>query len=45
MKIKLMTVYVDDQDNALRFYTEVPGFAKDTDISQGLQRLGGAPMA
>jgi catechol 2,3-dioxygenase-like lactoylglutathione lyase family enzyme len=26
MKIKLTSVYVDDQDKALRFYTEVLGF-------------------
>ncbi len=38
MKIKLMTVYVDDQDKALRFYTEVLGFAKKTDFSQGSYR-------
>ena len=35
MKIKLTSVYVDDQDKALRFYTEVLGFAKKTDFSQG----------
>lgn len=35
MKIKLTTVYVDDQDKALRFYTEVLGFAKRADVSQG----------
>ena len=34
MKIKLTGVYVDDQDKALRFYTEVLGFAKKTDVSQ-----------
>src|SRR6476469_7083585 len=38
MKIKLMTVYVDDQDKALRFYTEVLGFAKKADFSQGPYR-------
>ena len=38
MKIKLMTVYVDDQDKALRFYTEVLGFAKKMDFSQGPYR-------
>ena len=32
MKIKLTSVYVDDQDKALRFYTEVLGFAKKTDV-------------
>src|SRR5258708_19979875 len=38
MKIKLTSVYVDDQDKALRFYTEVLGFAKKTDVSQGPYR-------
>jgi predicted enzyme related to lactoylglutathione lyase len=38
LKIKLLTVYVDDQDKALRFYTEVLGFAKKTDFSQGPYR-------
>jgi len=35
MKIKLTSVYVDDQEKALRFYTEVLGFAKKADVSQG----------
>src|SRR2546426_401395 len=35
MKIKLTTVYVDDQDKALRFYTDVLGFVKKADFSQG----------
>jgi predicted enzyme related to lactoylglutathione lyase len=35
MKIKLTSVYVDDQEKALRFYTEVLGFAKKTDVSNG----------
>jgi predicted enzyme related to lactoylglutathione lyase len=35
MKIKLTTVYVDDQDKALRFYTEVLGFVKKADFSNG----------
>ena len=35
MKIKLTSVYVDDQDKALRFYTEVLGFTKKTDVRQG----------
>ena len=35
MKIKLTSVFVDNQDRALRFYTEVLGFAKKTDFSQG----------
>src|SRR5690242_14994052 len=38
MKIKLMNVYVDDQNKALRFYTEVLGFKKHTDFSQGPYR-------
>src|SRR5438552_3277533 len=35
MKIKLTTVYVDNQDKALRFYTEALGFVKKADFSQG----------
>ena len=35
MKIKLTSVFVDDQDKALRFYTEVLGFAKKADFRQG----------
>ncbi len=35
MKIKLTSVYVDDQEKALRFYTDVLGFAKKADVSQG----------
>jgi catechol 2,3-dioxygenase-like lactoylglutathione lyase family enzyme len=35
MKIKVISVYVDDQEKALRFYTEVLGFTKKTDFSQG----------
>jgi catechol 2,3-dioxygenase-like lactoylglutathione lyase family enzyme len=35
MKIKVTSVYVDDQDKALRFYTEVLGFAKKADFSHG----------
>ena len=38
MKIKLTSVYVDDQERALRFYTEVLGFTKKTDVSQGPYR-------
>ncbi|HLM99066.1 MAG TPA: VOC family protein [Bryobacteraceae bacterium] len=38
MKIKLTSVYVDDQGKALRFYTEVLGFTKKTDFSQGPYR-------
>ena len=35
MKIKLSSVYVDDQEKALRFYNEVLGFVKKADFSQG----------
>lgn len=35
LKIKLATAYVDDQDKALRFYTEVLGFVKKDDFSNG----------
>src|ERR1044072_862266 len=35
MKIALTSRYVNDQDKALRFYTEVSGLAKKADFSQG----------
>ncbi len=35
MKIKLTSLYVDDQEQALRFYIEVLGFVKKADFSQG----------
>lgn len=35
MKIRLTSVYVDDQEKALRFYTEVLGFAKKADVTNG----------
>jgi predicted enzyme related to lactoylglutathione lyase len=35
MKIRLTSIYVDDQEQALRFYTGVLGFMKKTDVSQG----------
>ena len=35
MKIKLTTVYVDNQDKALRFYTDVLGFTKKADFTNG----------
>lgn len=38
MKIKLTSVFVDDQEKALRFYTEVLGFVKKSDFSQGPYR-------
>ena len=38
MKIKLTSVYVDDQEKALHFYTEVLGFVKKGDFSNGPYR-------
>jgi predicted enzyme related to lactoylglutathione lyase len=35
MRINLTSVYVDDQDKALRFYTEVLGLVKKADFSNG----------
>jgi len=38
MRIKLTSVIVDDQEKALRFYTEVLGFVKKRDIPMGEHR-------
>jgi catechol 2,3-dioxygenase-like lactoylglutathione lyase family enzyme len=35
MRINLASVLVDDQQKALRFYTEVLGFVKKTDVPMG----------
>jgi len=35
MKIKVTSIHVEDQEKALRFYTEVLGFVKKGDFSQG----------
>jgi predicted enzyme related to lactoylglutathione lyase len=35
MRIKLTSVHVDDQEKALRFYTETLGFIKKADFSNG----------
>jgi predicted enzyme related to lactoylglutathione lyase len=35
MKIIVSSVYVDDQDKALKFYTEVLGFVKKQDVPVG----------
>jgi catechol 2,3-dioxygenase-like lactoylglutathione lyase family enzyme len=35
MQIKLNSVFVDNQDKALKFYTEVLGFVKKFDIPMG----------
>src|SRR6478672_11920535 len=38
MQIKLTGVFVDDQEKALKFYTDVLGFAKKMDFSAGSYR-------
>jgi len=38
MKIKVTSLYVDDQNKALRFYTEILGFTKKADFSNGPYR-------
>src|SRR5258708_26174971 len=38
VKIKLIGIYVDDQEKALRFYTDVLGFVKKADVTQGPYR-------
>ena len=38
MKINLASVLVDDQDKALRFYTEMLGFQKKTEVPLGEHR-------
>lgn len=38
MKIGLTSIYVDDQEKALQFYTDVLGFVKKADFSQGPYR-------
>jgi predicted enzyme related to lactoylglutathione lyase len=38
MEIKVMSLYVDDQEKALHFYTEVLGFTKKADFSNGPYR-------
>src|SRR5260370_21937159 len=38
MKIKVTSIYVDDQAKALNFYTDVLGFAKKSDFSNGAYR-------
>lgn len=38
MKIHLSSVFVDDQDNALRFYTDMLGFVKKHDVPLGTDR-------
>ena len=38
MRIKWTNLYVDDQEKALRFYTDTLGFQKKADFSQGSYR-------
>lgn len=38
MKIRVTSVFVSDQEKALKFYTEVLGFVKKSDISVGQYR-------
>jgi predicted enzyme related to lactoylglutathione lyase len=38
MKIKLTSIHVNDQEKALGFYTDVLGFVKKADVSQGTYR-------
>lgn len=38
MRITVTSVYVDDQEKALRFYTEVLGFVKKNDVPLGEHR-------
>lgn len=38
MKIQRTSVFVDDQEKALRFYTEVLGFVKKHDVPLGEHR-------
>lgn len=38
MRINLTSVLVDDQDKALRFYTEILGFTKKHDVPMGEHR-------
>ncbi|OEU86993.1 bleomycin resistance protein [Streptomyces abyssalis] len=38
MRIHLLSVFVDDQDKALRFYTDVLGFVKKTEVPLGEDR-------
>jgi predicted enzyme related to lactoylglutathione lyase len=38
MKIKLTTVFVDDQEKAAKFYTDILGFTKKMDFSAGTYR-------
>ena len=38
MKIKVTSIYVDDQEKALHFYTDILGLVKKADVTQGPYR-------
>ena len=38
MRIGVTSIYVDDQEKALRFYTDILGFVKKADFTQGPYR-------
>ena len=38
MRIVLTSIFVDDQEKALRFYTEILGFTKKSDVPLGEHR-------
>ncbi|MEZ3178737.1 VOC family protein [Streptomyces pimonensis] len=38
MRIHLTSVFVDDQEKAMRFYTDVLGFVKKSDVPMGADR-------
>jgi predicted enzyme related to lactoylglutathione lyase len=38
MKLKVISIYVTDQEKALRFYTDILGLVKKTDVTQGPYR-------
>ncbi len=38
LKIKMTSIYVNDQEKALHFYTDILGFVKKADVSQGPYR-------
>jgi predicted enzyme related to lactoylglutathione lyase len=38
MKIKVTSIYVDDQEKAQRFYTDILGLVKKADVTQGPYR-------
>ena len=44
MQIKLTSVFVDDQEKALKFYTDVLGFQKKHDFP-GVGNTGGSPWS